>query len=191
MDEKLVESLNLHGDYLYRLAYLQLRNKEAAQDIVQETFLAALNTKENFEGRSSIKTWLVAIMRNKVADYRRRAYKENVADIPAEEFGKDTEHFNFLGLWRQTVTRWDSCPEKMLDQKHFAGILSNCLNKLPHRFRDVIIARATSEKKTEEICKNLGITPTNLGAIIYRARMQLRDCLNTNWFNFKSAKGGS
>lgn len=189
MNEKLTESLELHGDYLYRLAYLQLRNKEAAQDIVQETFLAALNTKNSFEGRSSVKTWLVAIMRNKITDYRRRSYKENVAEIPVDEFVTDKEHFNFLGLWRETVTRWDACPEKLLTQKDFIEIMTSCINKLPIKFKDVVIARASSEKKTEEICKNLGITPTNLGAIIYRARMLLRDCLNMNWFKVKSEKG--
>jgi len=185
LSTKLAESLELYGDYLYRLAYLQLRQEEAAQDIVQETFLAALKDNGEFEGRSSLKTWLVAIMRNKIADYRRRTYREKVADLPADESTTDSDNFNFLGLWRQTVTRWDACPEKLLAQKDFVKIITSCINKLPQRFRDVMLLRASSEKKTDEICNNLGITPTNLGAIIYRTRMQLRDCLNSNWFSAK------
>ena len=109
-------------------------------------------------------------------------------DLSETDIPEDKQAFNFLGNWRGTVSRWDSSPENMLSQRDFVAILHECLGKLSEKFREVLMLKVAGELDTGTICKELDISTSNLWVMLYRARMQLRDCLETNWFRPEKKK---
>jgi len=171
-----------HGDYLFRFALSRLRNPDIAENVVQETLLAALTAKKNFSGRSTERTWLIGILKHKIIDYFRKKYKEiPVTDLQSDEqainsFFDHTEHPNNL------PTNWLPNPRELAGNGEFWEVLEECLGKLPKATADAFSLREIDEMKTDEICKLLGISSTNLWVMLYRARLQLRGCLEENWF---------
>lgn len=174
--------VDLYGDYLFRFAMYRVNRPEVAEELVQDTFLAAHNARDRFERRSSVRTWLVTILKNKIIDHFRKASREE--DQSIEEMGAEAVHasFNRMGVWNLWLNEWESTPEKLLEQKNFVERLWECVNQLPERFRRVFMLRVVDDVSTDDICKELGISPNNLWVILYRARMQLRQCLDKSWF---------
>lgn len=180
-----------HGDALYSFALSRLNNPATAEDVVQETFLAALKTDGGFSGKSSIRTWLIGILKHKIVDLIRKESRElpideiETLDAPEEEF------FDRKGRWRVAPADWQINPEKILEQKEFMEVLSACLEHLPDRLRRLFILRELENQESEEICKVLNISSTNLWVMFYRARMRLRNCLTQNWFDAQEPEGKS
>lgn len=172
-----------YGDYLYRFALGKVRHPVTAEDLVQETFLAALRARKNFQGRSSTKTWLIAILKHKIVDHLRRKNREN----PTEDMDAFTESadafFDRKGGWRRWPRKWGLNPMKIYEQKEFLNVLYRCLSELPPRPANVFMLREVDGLSTAEICKELGISTTNTWTILHRARMQLRRCLEINWLD--------
>ena len=175
-----------YGDYLFRYAMKRLRNEKVAEDIVQETFLAALQARERFEGQSAERTWLIGILKNKVIDYFRKAGREVSFEIDDRTGGSDDNYIQGgpeSGNW--DVTRrpkaWQVDTGDRAEQQEFWEYLNRCLDSLDHKFSLVFVLREIEEMATEDICNVLGVTPTNLRVILYRARKQLRACLETRW----------
>ena len=175
-----------HRAYLLRVARLQLRDDAQAEDVVQETLLAALSGS-GFSGKSSLKTWLTGILKHKIVDAIRRKQRDPVA---VSSFGDlddelDIEDFDAMfdrtGHWSPAPARWGN-PEDALAGRQFVEIVDFCLEKLPPNTARVFMMREVLELETGEICKELSITPNNLWVILYRARMALRLCLEQNWF---------
>ena len=172
--------------YLLRVARLQLRDEALAEDVVQETLLAAL-AGSGFSGKSSLRTWLTGILKHKIVDAIRRKQR---APIVASAFGDvesemDIEDFDALfnerGGWDPKPAEWGN-PEDALNQRQFLDVMDICLDKLPPNTARVFIMREVMELETDEICKELRINANNLWVILYRARMALRRCLEQNWF---------
>ncbi len=175
--------VDLYGDYLFRFALFRVSQREIAEELVQDTFLAAHVAKERFEQRSSVKTWLVTILKNKIIDHFRKASREH--EVSAESVGSEeavNAAFNRIGIWSIWLNEWDSTPERLLEQKDFLTRLEQCVAKLPERLKRVFIARAVDDVETEELCKEMNISANNLWVMLYRARMQLRQCLDLTWF---------
>ncbi len=177
------ELLAEHGDYLYRYALVRLRDEHLAEDVVQETLLAALQS-ESFSGKAAVRTWLTGILKHKIIDYFRRASREQ----PLEE-GGDIEDFSEPGMdeffaedghWMEAPVALGD-PETLAQQKQFWHILQVCLEKLPKQLSRLFLLREIEEKDNEEICKELEITATNAWVMLYRARMGMRKCLEINW----------
>ncbi len=170
--------------YLLRYATLQLRDRSAAEDAVQETLLAALTSQAPFEGRSKLRTWLTGILKHKIVDAMRRASKE--APLP-EESG-DSSDFDALferdGHWRDKPAAWQN-PDAALEEKRFFAALEACLARLPAKTAQVFMMREHMGVDTGDICKEIGITPTHCWVLLYRARMVLRLCLEETWFGAK------
>ena len=175
-----------HRAYLLRVARLQLRDDAQAEDVVQETLLAALSGT-GFSGKSSLKTWLTGILKHKIVDAIRRKQREPLA---VSTFGDlddelDIEDFDAMfdrtGHWSPVPADWGN-PEDALDRRQFVEIVDFCLEKLPPNTARVFMMREVLELETAEICKELSITANNLWVILYRARMALRLCLEQNWF---------
>jgi len=169
--------------YLLRYASLQLRDAAAAEDAVQEGLLAALAGEANFAGRSNLRTWLTGILKHKIVDAIRRQSRERTA---AElEPGSDAKEFDGLfdrrGHWEESPDAWEQ-PEGALGQKQFLAALEACLRALPERTARAFMMREHLGLETSEICKELQITPTHCWVMLHRARMALRLCLQTNWF---------
>lgn len=178
--------LNSHRAYLLRVARLQLRDEALAEDVVQETLLAAL-AGAGFSGRSSLKTWLTGILKHKIVDAIRRKQREPLAtaELGNLDAELDIEDFDALfranGAWDAPPSDWGN-PEEALERREFLDIMDFCLEKLPANTARVFMMREVMELETDEICKELAITANNLWVILYRARMALRRCLEQNWF---------
>ena len=169
--------------YLLRYASLQLRNREAAEDAVQETLLAALSAEGSFAGRSNLRTWLTGILKHKCIDALRRASRES--PLPGEDAEAAASEFDALfderGHWREHPKPWED-PDGALQQKQFLRTLEDCLAALPARTAQVFMLREHMGFDTDEICKQLGLTANHCWVLLYRARMALRLCLDKNWF---------
>lgn len=173
-----------YGDYLFRYASLMLRDRGYAEDVVQETFMSALDARKNFAGRSSIKTWLTAILRRKIADHIRRAKREG-AKRNINSDGEDTldKYFDHEGEWENGPAPWLVLnPRKVFEKKEFWEIFGRCLAGLPPAQADAFTLREVEGMKTQELCDTLGVTESNAWVMLHRARMRLRDCLEINWF---------
>ncbi|QBG48720.1 sigma-70 family RNA polymerase sigma factor [Verrucomicrobia bacterium S94] len=175
-----------HGDALFSYALSRLQNRASAEDAVQETFLAAIRIQDQFSGKSSIRTWLIGILKHKIVDLIRKENREQPLD-DTESIEVATElFFDRKGRWRVKPPEWNSHPGRLLEQKEFMAVLHQCLMHLPGRLHRLFVLRELECMDSEEICKDMGITSTNLWVMLYRARMQLRDCLTRNWFEERS-----
>jgi len=179
-----------YGDYLFRYAMLRLRDRSAAEDLVQETFLAALKSRGSFSGGSSEATWLVGILKHKIADhYRHQALEAPLEDGDLRE-QPDPSSFNRSGHWASGPADWGGNPADLYREKKFLDQFTKCLSGLSPNHANAFTLREIEGEDTGEICKVLNVTETNLWVILHRARMLLRRCLEANWFE-RSAKKGS
>ena len=179
--------LDAHRRYLLRVARLQLRDGDLAEDVVQETLVAALAGRQGFSGRSSVRTWLTGILKHKIVDAIREKQRRPLAASALDEEA-DLEALDPLfaddGAWQTPAASWGD-PEGALSQQEFMEVLERCLERLPAATARVFAMREILELSTDEICKELTITANNLWVILYRARMALRQCLEQHWFAAK------
>ncbi len=171
--------------YLLRFARLQLRNDTWAEDAVSETVLAALAKPQTFDNRSQLKTWLVGILKHKVIDALRHHSREVSGLESTDE--DDSDPLEYLGFkadghFSQAPAEWGN-PEQQFSSRQFFEVLDACTNKLPASQGRLFLMREWLELSSEEICKELGLTPTNLYVQLHRARLRLRECLELNWFS--------
>jgi RNA polymerase sigma-70 factor, ECF subfamily len=191
-----------HGDYLFKYAMFRLRDVVQAEDVVQETLLAALQAYEKFEGRGAERTWLVGILKHKITDcFRRMSRERAVSELEGEEF-EHAELFMQTGEWvghwvaaaepekaaQLGPHEWGMTPEALLEQDEFWKVFSQCLSPLPQRIASAFTLREVDGLTSEEICDVLGITANNLWVMLHRARAHLRRCIEVNWFMRQSAK---
>ncbi|MBV6442601.1 MAG: sigma-70 family RNA polymerase sigma factor [Haliscomenobacteraceae bacterium CHB4] len=182
INSQLQQWVNLYAADLYRRAYYLTSHRETAEDLVQETFLAATQQFGQYEGKSAPKTWLQGILNHKVADYFRLRFRQKPSqDI--DPSANDT-YFTESGAWRTEAlpAKWDDSPENLLDVPEFGRVFEECLEHLPATWHDVLLLKFIESKKSEEICQSLGITTTNYWQIIHRAKLQMRHCLEQLWF---------
>jgi RNA polymerase sigma-70 factor (TIGR02943 family) len=174
---------------LMRYARAQLRNEAWAEDAVSDTLLAALERPAAFTGGSQLKTWLVGILKHKLIDQLRRHQRE--ATVLDAEDGQDLDEllFDANGHWRESPADWSAQPESLLGQQQFLAVLDACVNQLPSAQGRVFMMREWLELETEEICKELAISSTNLWVLLHRARLRLRECLQLSWFEPARATG--
>jgi RNA polymerase sigma-70 factor (TIGR02943 family) len=178
-----------YGDFLYRFALSRVKDAAVAEDLVQETFLAALRARENFEGRSSGRTWLAAILKHKIVDYIRGKNREPSTDKIEELADRADTDFDDRGQWQIQPRKWTVDPGNIYEQKEFLDVLYRCLAALPERLAEAFMLREMDGLRTDEVCKALGITATNSWVMLYRARMSLRGCLENKWLRAPGDKG--
>jgi RNA polymerase sigma-70 factor (TIGR02943 family) len=174
-----------HGDYLFHFALSRLRNPTLAEDFVQEALLAGIKALHRFEGRSTERSWLTGILRNKILDHFRRAGRETTftdLDFHGDEETRSFEDRGFLPHWAadRAPGEWGGTVEN-LDRDEFWKAFNHCTAKLPERSARVFLMREVDDTSTEEICAALGITPNNLWVMLHRARFALRRCLEVAW----------
>jgi RNA polymerase sigma-70 factor (ECF subfamily) len=176
-----------HRSDLLRIASLQLRDRHLAEDVVQETLLAALNAADSYAGRASVKTWLVGILKYKVIDALRARSRDpkTVTDLGAEVRTEDLDAlFDEVGIWRVKPREWED-PAERVRQREFDRALEGCLKKLPGLSAQAFVLREYFEMSAEEICNLVGVTRNHLNVLLYRARMSLRGCVDLNWMQEK------
>lgn len=175
---------------MVKFARLHLSDAHLAEDAVQEALAAAWSGSQRFAGRSAIKTWVFAILKNKVADLLR--HKQRMVDASSllkegEEDATD-DFFDHTGHWLQESkpTAWQ-CPEASLGQQQFWAVLEVCLDGMPAAQARVFMMREFMGFETEEVCQSLAITSANLFVMMHRARLRLRECLDQRWFGQPAA----
>jgi RNA polymerase sigma-70 factor (TIGR02943 family) len=171
---------------MIKFATLQLSNSHAAEDAVQEALMGALKNAKSFAGRAALKTWVFAILRNKIADTLRQKMRTvNASSLLREdEEGEDfSELFDHRGHWRadEKPAAWGN-PQHALHQNQFWKVFEACLEGLPGNQARVFMMKEFVELETHEICTTAGITSTNLNVMLHRSRLRLRECLENNWF---------
>lgn len=144
--------------------------EEAAQDALVD-FLGAL---ERFEGRSALKTFLFGILYHKCSERRRKAARESATEDVEAAFDA---RFGLLGIWN-CIPRG---PEEEADNAELREWLSRCAEGLTTDQRAAFHLKVVEGRETEDICKILGVTTTNLGVLLFRARNKLRECLEKKW----------
>lgn len=176
--------VNAHADYLYAFAITRINNQEQAKDLVQETFLAALEKAAGFEGKSAERTWLTAILKNKIIDvYRKKSSGLNNTDVKEAEhaqrefFEEETGHW----VYEQGPKEFGIEDKDRLVSREFEHILQKCMQKLPVLWMAVFTMKHIEEQATDLICTELKITAANFWVIIHRAKLNLRACLQKNW----------
>lgn len=174
------------SDELFSWALYKTSSKEAAEDLVQETFLAAYNKIENFKGNSQPKTWLFSILKNKVIDfYRLNSKTTKLTHSLTEDSGKEITDsiFNENENWNSNEINslWNNDEEELLDNPEFNHILQECMNDLPSKWLNAFTSKYLTDKKAEEICQELEITVSNYWQIVHRSKLLMKKCLELKW----------
>lgn len=173
----------LYADYLYAYALIRVNNIEVAKDLVQETFLSALEHIDGFHGLSSEKTWLTAILKNKIVDiYRKKtAEVQNRLDVAVVDnkdfFDSDGGRWS---VQHYPADNWEEQPDAMQNIE-FQGILKACMAKLPPLWSLVFTMKHINYESSETIIRDLNLSSSNYWVIIHRAKVNLRSCLQRNW----------
>ena len=172
--------LQKYGDAIYAYAVGRVEHENVADDLVQETFLAALKNHDRFAGRSSAKTWLIAILRNKIIEHYRRRSRKRDREQSLEDSIRPT--FGNNGIWKVSIGPWPKSADESFQNQEFWNIFADCLSKLPARLADVFTLRVLDQIDVENVCKTLEISSSNMAVRLHRARIALRNCLGKNWF---------
>ena len=164
----------------------RVRNRAVAEDLVQDTLLVALKTRDRFSGKSSFRTWLTSILKFKIIDhYRAGTRTKTFTDLSSFYEDQEKEVFKENGEWRRPEERpkpWSEEQSKNLDRQDFWKAFNACADRLPERIRAVFIMREIDQVDSEEICRRMDISRDNFWTIMHRARMALRKCLEGSWF---------
>lgn len=173
--------VSLYADYLFNYAIGRISDRDLAKDLVQDTFLSALKAKDGFRGKASERTWLISILKRKIVDYYRKINSTKGKAEVRMNFYADGER---EGEWleERAPTDWSGEIEKKLENQELAEVLDKCIGNLPEKYDMVFRMKTIYQMETEDICKELDITTSNLWVIIHRARTQLRKCMEDNWF---------
>ncbi len=172
--------IDLYSDYLFNYTISRVSDREIAQDLVQDTFLAGLKSMKNFKGEASERTWLISILKRKIIDhYRKINSKKGKAEVRINYNDSESE-----GDWleERVADPFDKTAEDTLQNSELGDAIHNCLEKLPQKQADVFKMKTVLGYETEVICNELNITASNLWVIIHRARTAMADCLKQNWF---------
>ncbi|QTE21335.1 sigma-70 family RNA polymerase sigma factor [Polaribacter cellanae] len=174
--------IDSYADYLFNYAISRVNNSDLAKDLVQDTFFAGLKSAKNFQGKSTERTWLVSILKRKIIDYYRKINSNKGKAEVRMNFYDDGEN---EGNWleERVPQSWDNQSEKNIESQELRDQIEVCIDNLPEKYAMVFRMKTIQEFETEEICKELAITASNLWVIIHRARTQLRKCMEDNWFN--------
>lgn len=173
------------SDELFSWAFYKTSSKETAEDLVQETFLSAYHKLATFEGKSQPKTWLFAILNNKIVDHYRlaaRTTKQQFSITEDSGFQLSNDIFTEDGCWRndQVNPLWNQ-DEELLDNADFNLILQQCMEELPSKWKLAITSKYLTDKNTDQICQDLEMTTSNYWQVTHRAKLLMRKCLETKW----------
>jgi RNA polymerase sigma-70 factor (ECF subfamily) len=179
-----------YGDYLFSYALGRVNDSGKAEDLVQETFLAALKARDRFRGASTERTWLTSILKRKIIDTYRKKYTskefsfgEHDGTVFDGDFYRDEEPFRGHWLEGMGPNSHSFLPEGELEQEELMKFINLCIENLHAPLAAAFIMRMIDEEDSDTICKELGITPSNLWVMLHRARLRMRECLEKKWLN--------
>lgn len=170
-----------YSDMLYRFTVLRITDKELARDIVQDTFLNAWKARDGYKGDASEKNWLFTICRNKIVDHYRKA-SNNLTSYGISDY--EDMFFDEKGMWQKNAKpeSWNVSYNDTIDKKDFYNVLNECKDNLKELQQAVFVLKYFDDFSSDKICKLLDITPSNYWVLMHRAKLQLRQCIEHNWF---------
>lgn len=175
----LIKWVETYTNDLYTWALHKVSDSEQAKDLVQDTFVVASEKLSTFKGKSSPKTWLFSILNHKIIDFYRKKVKQPTSVNPSDSMFFDE---NKSWLSEKAPKNWNEDETNLLDDNEFQNVLKKCLEDLPEKWNTCVKLKYLMNKNGDEICKDLNITASNFWQIVHRAKLQLRDCIETNWF---------
>ena len=170
-----------YGDYLFRYARSRLRDGNAAEEVVQETFVAGVRFQHQFSGKGSERGWLLGILKRKIIDFVRARARHSSEKRFSDDVDPTIELFDENGRWKKGVLP-DLSPERNLSAQELWQVVRECLERLPRTQADVFMLSVMEEMESAEICQQLEITPANLWVRLHRARLGLAKCVGTKWY---------
>lgn len=176
--------VDAHGDRLFRYALSRIRDERAAEDLIQETLLAAFRGRDKFKGESSELTWMIGILRNKIFEHLRRQAREVPLAAPAEDDEREEALFDGTGHWKEAVAPadWGGEPQKKAESAEFSAALKDCLDALTPNVARAFVLREMEGVEHRACAEALGVPPGRLAVLLYRARLRLRRCLERGLF---------
>lgn len=179
--------LDDHGDALFGYARARVRDPHTAEELVQETLLTAIDKRDDFAGRSAVRTWLIGILKHKILQhYRVQSREQPIADeLPSSVLD---DQFKKNGYWKQWPQKWRGDPIPLAESQEFRRVLERCLSRLPARLREAFLLAEQHDHSAQDLGKILDATATNVYVMLHRARTALRRCLEENWFRAGSGK---
>jgi len=175
--------LEEHGDYLFHFALLKLKNTALAEDMVQDTLVSAIAAKDGFSSNASVRTWLTAILKNKMVDHWRHQGREiSAVDLigGADEGDNVDDFFDKAGRWADMPNAYQN-PDSALENKQFWSIFQHCLLGLKPQQSEVFLAKEVHGMSNEEICQSYSLSLSNAWVLMHRARVALSKCLELHW----------
>lgn len=179
--------LNPHGwvdqyaDYLFNYTISRVGSEEIAKDIIQDTFVAALQASENFKGDAAERTWLVAILKHKIIDHYRKLNSQKAKSEVPLTYDYDSQGEG-SPMQRQIADPQSVRENDPLENSELGMAIEECLSRIPQNHARAFSLKTIEHWSTEDICKELNISPSNLWVMVHRARTALMACLNTQWF---------
>jgi RNA polymerase sigma-70 factor (ECF subfamily) len=179
-----------HADGLYHYSLLRVGDQAKAEDIVQETFLAAFKSKHSYAGQSSVRGWLLGILKHKIADHFRKEYQDRSV---IEGYGAKNEVDPYFGMfcWAKGFGPrfWSDDPHRALQDKQFLEVVQKCLRELPDLLRKVFVLREMEELETREIQKIVGAKSGYVRVMLLRGRVLLLSCIEIFCFKDSTKEG--
>lgn len=163
------------GEHLLRFAKYKVRRREIAEELVQDTFLSAWRSLSGFQGRSSFKTWLMTILKNKIVDYYEASDRER--EHISQPLVTNSESGDGEALYETESELSPETPEALLARRQLVERIYREIENLPEKMRKVFVSRAIEEESSPVVCEEHSISESNLFVMIYRARAKLRPCL--------------
>ena len=170
-----------YGEYLFRYAYSRLRDSNAAEEVVQETFLAGVRYSEQYAGRGSERGWLLGILKRKIIDYVRARNKLDRTAPYEDEMDPSVQMFDAMGNWKSGAIKWSPAPSANIEMSELQTIVQDCLTTLPQGQADVFVLSVMEELESDVICEELDISPQNMWVRMHRARLGLAKCVSSKW----------
>lgn len=171
-----------HGDYLYRYAWSRLRDTNAAEEVVQETFLAGIRFQDRYNGKGAERAWLLGILKRKLVDYVRMRARFNRDGMAADGNDPTVQMFDGQGNWKAGALRFD-LPDRHMESMELWDVVKGCLSHLPTGQADVFVLSVMENMDSDQICRELDITPSNLWVRLHRARLALARCVGSKWLD--------
>jgi RNA polymerase sigma-70 factor (ECF subfamily) len=175
--------VDLYADSLFRYALFRIADKAVAEELVQETFVAALSSLGNsrFRGESACKTWLTGILKHKLLDHLRKKYRHQAKSLEVIREDEIEDSFDARGNWRVKPGQWGVNPEKHYERQELMFIIMECIAALGERQADAFRLRELDGEEADEICKVLKISTTHYWVLMHRARLSIRRCMELHW----------
>jgi RNA polymerase sigma-70 factor (ECF subfamily) len=188
-EEAFNELITRHHSALIRMAMGYVADREVAEEVVQDTWMAVIEGLDRFEGRSSLRTWIFGIMIHKAKDRGVRE-KRHTTFSSFESIDEDLDEAvdpsrfhqsgEWVGHWAFPPQPWDDrTPEKLLASQQAVDAMNRAIEALPRTLKEVLILRDVEGVEAKEVCEILEITETNLYVRLHRARERVRQAVET------------